>query len=118
MTLDDLTDILNENPAVDAFSFKDDGVRVWVGVRASRDAKQAAINDIETLDDIEITHEKTENGWEWHFASIETDERSAPSSPEGQECARDGCEEDVIRGLGDEWFCREHQREFIAEWHG
>jgi len=60
MTLDDLTDILNENPAVDAFSFKDDGVRFWVGVRAGKGSQQAAVDDVEAIDGVEVTREKTE----------------------------------------------------------
>lgn len=118
MTLDDVTDILNENSAVDAYSIKDDGVRFWVGVRASKDAKQAAVDDVGALDGVEIIHEKVENGWEWYFASIEIDERSAPSLPEGKTCERETCDSDAIRGPGDGWLCREHQREFTADWHG
>lgn len=38
--------------------------------------------------------------------------------PKGQTCERDGCEEDAVRGIGDEWLCREHQDEFFAAWHG
>jgi hypothetical protein len=50
--------------------------------------------------------------------SIEMGDRGAPSPPEGQTCERDGCDEDVVRGLGDEWLCREHQDELFAAWHG
>lgn len=50
--------------------------------------------------------------------SIEMGDRGAPSPPEGQLCEREGCDEDAVRGLGDEWLCKEHQGEFFAAWHG
>lgn len=70
MTLNELTNILEENPAVDDFSVKDDGVRFWVGVRAHKGAKQAVVDDIEALDGVEVTREKNENGWLWFYASV------------------------------------------------
>jgi hypothetical protein len=70
MTLTDVTDILDENPSVEDYSIKDDGVRFWVGVRSSKDSQQAAVDDIEALDGVELTLEKNENGWRWYYASI------------------------------------------------
>ena len=37
--------------------------------------------------------------------SIEMGDRGAPSPPEGQTCERDECDEDAVRGPGDEWLC-------------
>jgi len=118
MTLDNVTDILNENPAVDAFSFKDDGVRFWVGVRAGKGSQQAAVDDVEAIDGVEVTREKTENGWRWYFASVEMGDRGARRPPEGQKCEREGYDEDAVCGIGNEWLCEEHQEELFAEWHG
>lgn len=50
--------------------------------------------------------------------SIEMGDRGAPSPPEGQTCERDGCDEDAVRGPGDEWLCRDHQDELFSAWHG
>lgn len=50
--------------------------------------------------------------------SIKMGDRGAPSPPEGQTCERDGCNEDAVRGPGDEWLCREHQDELFSAWHG
>lgn len=70
MTLNELTDILEENPTVDDYDIKDDGVRFWVGTRAYKEAKQIVIDDIEGLDGVELEFEKIENNWEWYFASL------------------------------------------------
>lgn len=70
MTLSDLTDILDENSAVEDYSVKEDGVRFWIGVRAYKESKQAAIDEIEGLDDVDLELEKNENDWYWYFASI------------------------------------------------
>lgn len=66
----DLIDILDSNPAVEDYSVKDAGVRFWIGVRAYEGAKQAVIDDIESLEDVGLRHEKTENDWEWYYASL------------------------------------------------
>lgn len=66
----DLIDILGASPAVDDYSVKADGVRFWVGVRAHKGSQQAVIDDIESLDGVELRHEKTENDWLWYYASL------------------------------------------------
>lgn len=70
MTLDEVTDILDENSAVHDYDVKNDGVQFWVGVRAYKEAKQAVIDDIEALDGVELTCEKNENDWLWYYASL------------------------------------------------
>lgn len=70
MTLTEVTDILDENPSVEDYSIKDDGVRFWVGVRSSKEAQQAVIDDIKAFDGVELTLEKNENDWRWYYASI------------------------------------------------
>lgn len=70
MTLNELTDILDESPAVEDYDVKDDGVRFWVGVRAYDGAKQAVVDDIEALDGVELEFEKNENDWLWYYASV------------------------------------------------
>lgn len=49
--------------------------------------------------------------------SIEMGDRGAPSPPEGQTCERECCDKDAVRGPGDEWLCRGHQRDFFTERH-
>lgn len=71
MTLNELTDILTEHTVVDDYSIKDDGIRFWMGARASNDAKQDVLNAIGTLDGVEVTREKVENGWEWFYVSLQ-----------------------------------------------
>lgn len=65
-----LIDILEENPAVSDYSVKEDGVRFWIGTRAYKGSQQAVIEEIESIDGVELTHEKTENDWKWYYASI------------------------------------------------
>lgn len=70
MTLNELTDILEENPSVEDYDVKDGGVRFWIGTRAYKEAKQAVVEDIESLEDVELEVEKNENDWLWYYASV------------------------------------------------